>query len=325
MTYHLGFKTGTLAALHHFRKHQASLIDNTFKNYDLDAFRQLPDAFDALHPSRDPLQFCQYPVAELVLCHQFKPDCWRDDYRLRDTTVHVASIPNRDDCMMGTTECASIADPGKLQDIYKRAINGRVLDKHYVYVVYHAMSRLYMYAAPVYKDGVDIPIPIDMTVESGYVQPNRYTSEEAMSDITCYHLPVPFDDRYALDYKFRRITSQGAENTSAIIVFHGIKDAVDHILNYAKLRIYAATTPTGWITRWQERLAAVLDTERQARENTRKREQTYEEFVQSLPMNPWGKPKHEPLSETTKKGIVWGSLLIIIAIILAIEFKLYYC
>ena len=325
MTYHLGFKTGTLAALHHFSKSQASLLDNTFTGYDLDAFRYLPDAFGASRPSNDPFKFCQYPVVEIVLCHQLKPGCWLRDFRLIDTTVHVASIPNRDDCMMGTTECASIADPTKLQDIYKRAINGRVPDRHYVYVVYHALSRLYMYAAPVYKDGVNIPIPIDMTVESGYVQPNRYTSEEAMSDITCYHLPVPFDDRYALDYKFRRITSQGAENSSAIIVFHGIKDAVDHILNYAKLRIYAATTPTGWITRWRERLAAVLDTERQARENTRKREQTYEEFVQSLPLNPWEKPKLKWLTKKVMKEIGWGLLMIAALITLIVEIKMYYC
>lgn len=182
-----------------------------------------------------------------------------------------------------------------------------------------------MYAAPVYQNGIDIPIPIDMTAASGYVQPNRYTSEEAMSDITCYHLPVPFDDKYALDYQFRRIDGQGAENSSSIIIFHGIAAAVDHMLNHARLRMYAATTPTGWITRWQERLAAVLDTEKQARENNQKREQTYEEFVQSLPMNPWDRPKLKWLTEAVMKKIGLGILLIGIATILAIEIKLHCC
>ena len=178
-----------------------------------------------------------------------------------------------------------------------------------------------MYAAPVCKDGVDIPIPIDMTVASGYVNPNRHVSEEAMRDTSSYHLPVPFDDRYALDYQFRRLNSQGAENSSSIIIFHGIAAAVDHMLNHARLRMYAATTPAGWITRWQERLVAVLDTEKQARENNRKREQTYDEFVQSLPMNPWDKR----LSKSTKTKIELSILIIVIAIILAIECKLYYC
>ena len=93
------------------------------------------------------------------------------------------------------------------------------------------------------------------------------------------------------------------------------------MLNHARLRMYAATTPAGWITRWQERLAAVLDTEKQARENNRKREQTYDEFVQSLPMNPWDKR----LSKSTKTKIELSILIIVIAIILAIECKLYYC
>lgn len=324
MAYHLGFKTGTLAALHHFRKSQASLLDSSFTCYDMEAFRYHPDVFDSKRPSNDPFQFIQYPVAELVLCHQLKPGCWNNDFSLVDTTVHVASIPGSDYCMMGTTECASIAEPDKLQDIFRRAINGRVLDRHYVYVVYHARSRLYMYAAPVCKDGVDIPIPVDMTVASGHVHPNRYKSEEAMSDITCYHLPVPFDDKYALDYQFRRLTGQGAEYSSSIIIFHGIADAVDHMLNHARLRMYAATTPTGWITRWQERLAAILDAEKTARENNRKREQTYEEFVQSLPMNPWDRPKLKWLTKTVMTYIGLGILIVVIAIILAIEYKLYY-
>lgn len=108
MSYHLGFKTGTLAALRQFRKSQASLIDNSFHGYDYGAFRMLPDLFGAECLSHDPWRFFQYPVAELVLCHQCKPGCWEDDYRLLDTTIHVASIPGSDDCMMGTTECASI-------------------------------------------------------------------------------------------------------------------------------------------------------------------------------------------------------------------------
>ena len=324
MTYHLGFKTGTLAALCNFRKNQASLIDSTFHEYDYDAFRTLPDVF-ATTPHLVIRDFFQYPVAELVLCHQLKPGCWNDDFRLIDTTVHVASIPGSDDCMMGTTECASIAEPDKLQDIFRRAINGRVLDRHYVYVVYHARSRLYMYAAPVCKDGVDIPIPVDMTVASGYVNPNRYISEEAMSDITCYHLPVPFDDKYALDYQFRRLEGQGAEYSSSIIIFHGIAAAVDHMLNYARLRMYGANSPAGWITRWQERLATVLDTEKQVRENNQKREQTYEEFVQSLPVNPWEKPKLRWLTKSAMAKIGLGILMVVIAIILAIEYKLYYC
>lgn len=325
MTYHLGFKISTLAALHHFRKSQASLIDNSFTGYDLDAFKYIPDAFDAKRPSNDPLKFIQYHVAELVLCHQVKPGCWLDDFRLADTTVHVASIPGSGDCMMGTTECASIAEPSNLHRIFKWAINGRDLNQHFVYAVYHARSRLYMYAAPVYQNGIDIPIPIDMTAASGYVQPNRYTSEEAMSDITCYHLPVPFDDKYALDYQFRRIDGQGAENSSSIIIFHGIAAAVDHMLNHARLRMYAATTPTGWITRWQERLAAVLDTEKQARENNQKREQTYEEFVQSLPMNPWDRPKLKWLTKSAMKEIGCGLLIIAALVTLIIEIKLYYC
>jgi hypothetical protein len=325
MTYHLGFKTGTLAALRQFNKNQASLIDNTFQKYDYDAFRWLPDTFDAMCPSCDPMRFYQYPVAELVLCHQYKPGCWENDHRLLDTTIHVASIPGSDDCMMGTTECVSIAKPNELHWIFNRAINGRVLDKHYVYVVYHARSRLYMYAAPVCKDGVDIPIPVDMTVTSGYVHPNRYKSEEAMSDITCYHLPVPFDDKYALDYQFRRLTGQGAEYSSSIIIFHGIAAAVDHMLNYARNRMYGANSPDGWITRWQERLAAILDAEKTARENNRKREQTYEEFVQSLPVNPWEKPKLKWLTKTAMTYIGLGILIVVIAIILAIEYKLYYC
>lgn len=325
MTYHLGFKTGTLAALHHFTKTQASLIDSSFTRYDLEAFRYHPDVFDTKRSTNDPFQFIQYPVAELVLCHQIKPGCWLDDFRLLDTTVHVASIPDRDGCMMGTTECASIAEPGKLQDIFNRAINGRVLDRHYVYVVYHARSRLYMYAAPVCKDGVDIPIPVDMTVTSGHVHPNRSKSEEAMSDITCYHLPVPFDDKYALDYQFRRLTGQGAEYSSSIIIFHGIAAAVDHMLNYARNRMYGALSPDGWITRWQERLAAILDAEKTARENNRKREQTYEEFVQSLPVNPWEKPKLKWLTKTVMKEIGWGLLIIAALVTLIIEIKTYYC
>lgn len=325
MTYHLGFKTGTLAALRQFSKNQASLIDNTFQKYDYDAFRWLPDTFDAMCPSCDPMRFYQYPVAELVLCHQYKPGCWENDHRLLDTTIHVASIPDRDDCMMGTTECVSIAKPNELHWIFNRAINGRVLDKHYVYVVYHARSRLYMYAAPVCKDGVDIPIPIDMTVASGYVNPNRNGSEEAMRDTSSYHLPVPFDDRYALDYQFRRLNGPGAENTASIIIFHGIKAAVDHMMNYARLRMYAATTPAGWITRWQERLAAVLDTEKTVRENNRKREQTYDEFVQSLPMNPWERPKLKWLTKSVMKEIGIGLLIIAALITLIIEIKVYYC
>lgn len=325
MTYHLGFKTGTLAALRQFSKSQASHIDSTFHGYDYDAFRSHPDAFDARHPSSDPMRFYQYPVAELVLCHQCKPGCWENDYRLLDTTIHVASIPGSDDCMMGTTECASIAKHNDLHGIFNRTIYGRVLDKHYVYVVYHARSRLYMYAAPVCKDGVDIPIPIDMTVASGYVNPNRYVSEEAMRDTSSYHLPVPFDDRYALDYQFRRLNGQGAENSSSIIIFHSITAAVEHMLNHAELRMYAATTPDGWITRWQERLAAVLDTEKQARENKQKRERTYEEFVQSLPINPWDRPKRKWLTKTVMKEIGWGLLIIAALVTLIIEIKTYYC
>ena len=320
MTYHLGFKPSTLAALRQFSKNQASLIDNTFQQYDYDAFRWLPDAFDAMLSSRDPMRFYQYPVAELVLCHQCKPGCWLDDYRLLDATIHVASIPGSDDCMMGTAECVSISEINNLYGIFNRAINGRVPDEHYVYAVYHARSRLYMYAAPVRKDGIDIPIPIDMTAASGYVNPNRYISEEAMRDTSSYHLPVPFDDRYALDYQFRRLNGQGAENTSSIIIFHGIAAAVDHMLNYARLRMYAATTPDGWITRWQERLAAVLDTEKTVRENNQKREQNYEEFVQSLPMNPWDKR----LSKSAKTKIGLSILIGVITIILAIEYILYY-
>lgn len=169
--------------------------------------------------------------------------------------------------------------------------------------------------------GVDIPIPIDMTVASGYVNPNRDGSEEAMRDTSSYHLPVPFDDRYALDYQFRRLNGPGAENTASIIIFHGIKAAVDHMMNYARLRMYAATTPDGWITRWQERLAAVLDTEKTVRENNQKREQTYEEFVQSLPTNPWDKR----LSKSAKTKIGLSILIGVITIILAIEYILYYC
>ena len=92
------------------------------------------------------------------------------------------------------------------------------------------------------------------------------------------------------------------------------------MLNYARLRMYAATTPAGWMTRWQERLAAVLDTEKTARENNRKREQTYEEFVQSLPMNPWDKR----LSTSAKTKIGLSILIGVITIILAIEYILYY-
>ena len=59
-----------------------------------------------------------------------------------------------------------------------------------------------MYAAPVCKDGVDIPIPIDMTAASGYVNPNRYGSEEAIAK-SFKRVPKMFHIVFSKEYFYR--------------------------------------------------------------------------------------------------------------------------
>lgn len=199
-------------------------------------------------------------------------------YALDSKGANVASIPSGDNQSFNwEMNEGNLAKPTDLVNIFM--MTGGVSSKKfpYVYVLYMTPCRKYIRKVRVEPEGVKIPIPSSMAVFN--------VSRARDGFIT---LPVPVANKTAFNSSLEEIdiVNDLKEGLNAcIIVYHDLNDAVRNLMCFANHDLNAGKDT--WVAGWSNLIQDRIIGECEARKAEFERQKKYDEFVKTLPQNPF--------------------------------------
>lgn len=199
-------------------------------------------------------------------------------YALDRKGANVASIPSGGSQSFNwEMNEGKLAKPTDLVNIFM--MTGGVSSKNfpYVYVLYMTPCRKYIRKVRVKPEGVKIPIPAFMAVFN--------VSRARDGFIT---LPVPVANKTAFNSSLEEIdiVNDLKEGLNArIIVYHDLNDAVRNLMCFANHDLNAGKDT--WVAEWSNLVQDRITRSCEARKAAFDRQKKYDEFVKTLPQNPF--------------------------------------
>lgn len=192
--------------------------------------------------------------------------------------ANVASIPSGGNQSFNwEMNEGELAKPTDLVKIYMMTGGDSFQNFPYVYVLYLAPRRKYIRKVRVAPEGVKIPIPSSMAV---------FNVSRALDGFIT--LPVPVADKTALNSALEEIdiVNDLTEALNArIIVYHDLNDAVRNLMCLAKHDLKAGKDT--WVAEWSNLVQDKITRACEARKAAFERQKKYDEFVKTLPENPF--------------------------------------
>lgn len=199
-------------------------------------------------------------------------------YALDKKSANVASIPSSGNQSFNwEMNEGELAKPTDLVKIYMMTGGDSFKDFPYVYVLYLSPRRKYIRKVRVAPEGVKIPIPSSMAVFN--------VSRARDGFIT---LPVPVEDKTAFNSSLEEIdiVNDLTEALNArIIVYHSLNDAVRNLMCFANHDLKAGKDT--WVAEWSDVVQDKITRACEARKAAVERKKKYDEFVKTLPENPF--------------------------------------
>ena len=185
--------------------------------------------------------------------------------------ANVASIPSSGNQSFNwEMNAGKLAKPTDLVNIYMMTGGDSFKDFPYVYVLYLTPCRKYIRKVRVAPEGVSIPIPSSMAVFNVCRARDGFIT-----------LPVPVEDKTAFNSSLEEIdiVNDLTEALNArIIVYHSLNDAVRNLMCFANHDLKAK-----WSNIVQDKITRACEARKAAVERKKK----YDEFVKTLPENPF--------------------------------------
>lgn len=220
-------------------------------------------------------------------------------YALDKKSVNIASIPSGgNQSFKWEMNDGELAKPTDLVNIYTMTGGDSFNNIPYVYVLYLTPCRKYIRKVRVAPEGVKIPIPSSMAVFN--------VSRARDGFIT---LPVPVADNTAFNSSLEEIdiVNDLTEVLNArIIVYHGLNDAVRNLMCFANHDLKAGKDT--WVAEWSNLIQDKITRACEARKAAVERKKKYDEFVKTLPENPFYASLHFKMP--WGKIARWGSMVI---------------
>lgn len=199
-------------------------------------------------------------------------------YAMDRKSANVASIPSGgNQSFNGEMNEGKLAKPTDLVNIFMMTGGDSFNKLPYVYVLYLTPHRKYIRKVRVAPEGVKIPIPSSMAVFN--------VSRAREGFIT---LPVPVADKTALNSSLEEIdiVNDLTEGVNArIIVYHDLNDAVRNLMCFANNDLKAGKDT--WVAEWSNLVQDNITRACEARKAAVERKKKYDEFVKTLPENPF--------------------------------------
>ena len=199
-------------------------------------------------------------------------------YAMDRKSANVASIPSGSNQSFNwEMNEGKLAEPTDLVNIFMMTGGDSFQNFPYVYVLYLAPCRKYIRKVRVVPEGVKIPIPSSMAVFN--------VSRARDGFIT---LPVPVADKTAFNSSLEEIdiVNDLTEALNArIIVYHDLNDAVRNLMCFANHDLKAGKDT--WVAEWSDAVQDKVTRACEARKAAVERKKKYDEFVKTLPENPF--------------------------------------
>jgi hypothetical protein len=199
-------------------------------------------------------------------------------YALDKKSANVASIPSGSNQSFNwEMNEGKLAKPTDLVNIYMMTGGDSFKDFPYVYVIYLSPRRKYIRKVRVAPEGVKIPIPSSMAVFNVSRARDGYIT-----------LPVPVEDKTAFNSSLEEIdiVNDLTEALNArIIVYHSLNDAVRNLMCFANHDLKAGKDT--WVAEWSDLVQDKVTRACEARKAAVERKKKYDEFVKTLPENPF--------------------------------------
>ena len=192
--------------------------------------------------------------------------------------ANVASIPSSGNQSFnwGMDE-GELVKPSDLVKIYMMTGGDSFQNFPYVYVLYLTPRRKYIRKVRVAPEGVKIPIPSSMAVFN--------VSRARDGFIT---LPVPVADKTAFNSSLEEIDIVNGLTevlNARIIVYHALNDAVRNLMCFANHDLKEGKDT--WVAEWSNLVQDKVTRACEARKAAVERKKKYDEFVKTLPENPF--------------------------------------
>ena len=199
-------------------------------------------------------------------------------YALDKKSANVASIPSSGSQSFNwEMNEGELAKPTDLVKIYMMTGGESLTNFPHVYVLYLTPRRKYIRKVRVVPEGVKIPIPSSMAVFNMSCTRDGFIT-----------LPVPVADKTAFNSSLEEIdiVNDLTEALNArIIVYHDLNDAVRNLLCFANYDLKAGKDT--WVAEWSNLVQDKITRECEARKAAVERKKKYDEFIKTLPENPF--------------------------------------
>ena len=199
-------------------------------------------------------------------------------YAMDRKSANVASIPSGSNQSFNwEMNEGKLAEPTDLVNIYMMTGGESFKNTPYVYVMYLSPCRKYIRKVRVAPEGVKIPIPSSMAVFNISRARDGYIT-----------LPVPVADKAAFNSSLEEIDNVNdlKEGLNArIIVYHDLNDAVRNLMCFANHDLKAGKDT--WVAEWSNNVQDKITRACEARKAAVERKKKYDEFVKTLPENPF--------------------------------------
>lgn len=199
-------------------------------------------------------------------------------YAMDRKGANIASIPSGDNQSFNwEMNEGKLAKPNDLVNIYMMTGGESFSNTPYVYVLYLAPCRKYIRKVRVAPEGVKIPIPSSMAVFNMSCARDGFIT-----------LPVPVADKTVFNSSLEEIdiVNDLTEALNArIIVYHSLNDAVRNLICFANHDLKAGKDT--WVAEWSNLVQDKITRECEERKAAVERQKKYDEFVKTLPENPF--------------------------------------